>query len=312
MRDPMSLHGFDLNLLPALQVLLEERNVSRAARRLGLSQSATSRALGRLREQLGDELLVRVGARMLPTPRALGLLEELTEILERAARVVDPPPPFDPLTSERTFRVGTVDYGQAVVLPQLQARLDACAPRVRIVSVALGPDVGEDLASGRLDLALVPRRLSSAGTVWRPLLRDHFVVLVRRDHPRVGATLDLDGYCAERHVLVSPEPRVGDSQVDQALRALGRTRSVGLSLTSFLAAPILVASSDLLTTSLSRLAEPLARGLGLRVLPVPLSLDEVTVSLAWHERFRQDEGHRWLRDQIADAMHGPPPGSELP
>jgi DNA-binding transcriptional LysR family regulator len=306
MRDPTPLLGFDLNLLPALSVLLEERNVTRAARRLGLSQSATSRALSRLREQLGDELLVRVGSRMLPTPRALSLLDELAAVLEGADRVLHPPPPFDPTTSDRTFAVGTVDYGQAVVLPRVQAKLDGLAPGVRIVSVPLGPDVGEDLASGRLDLALVPRRLASAGTVWRPLLRDHFVVLARRDHPRVGDTLDLDQYCAERHVLVSPEARAGDSQVDRVLRDQGRTRRVGLSVTSFLAAPILVSGSDLLTTSLSLLAEPLARGLDLRVLPVPFALDEVTVSLAWHERFRQDDGHRWLRELVVDAMHGLP------
>jgi DNA-binding transcriptional LysR family regulator len=297
------LRGVDLNLLPLLQVLLEEHSVTRAARRLGLSQSATSRALGRLREQLDDEVLVRVGSTLVPTPRAASLQVPLARVLDDVVAVIMPPAPFDPCVSERTFRVGTADYGEFVVLPALRDALERAGAKVRVAAMPIPEDPSEALAMGHLDVIVMPRRSTVAGVVWRPLWRDPFVVVCRADHPRVRDALTLDGYCSEAHVLVSPGARGGPGQVDRELEALGRAREVAMTVSGFLAAQVLVARSELITTTLARVAESVGPELGLRVFPAPLDLPEVSVDLGWHERMRKDQGHRWFRQQVVAVMH---------
>jgi DNA-binding transcriptional LysR family regulator len=263
------LRQMDLNLLVALDALVEEGSVTRAARRVGLTQSAMSRALGRLRAHLGDPLLIRAGARMVLTPRAEGLGPALRGALQELEAIVTRGPTFDPASTRRTFRVATADYGMAVVVPALLGRL----------------------------AVLAPRRRSSPGLVWTRLFTERNVCLVRRNHTSVGRTLSLEAYCALPHVVVSPEGR--GSVVDEALERRGLERRVALRVPSFLVAPLVVADSDMIATTASRVARRFAEALSLRILEPPIPLPEFALALGWHERVREDPAHAWFRRLVA-------------
>ena len=294
-RNMPKTHGkMDLNLLVALDALLRERSVTRAALRVGLTQPSMSRALGRLRAMLGDALLVRSGRGLVPTPRALALQPELGGALERLAIVVGEQRSFDPASAERTFHVSTADYGMAILAPFVTASLFGQGPRVRLVLHAQSANDDEALLEGRLDALLVPRRPSTPGCVWTRLLSDEFVCLVRREHPSVGAELSLAQYGSLGHVFVSPTLATA-GVADQALARRGLRRRVSVVVPSFLAAPVIAAESDLIATVPSRIAKLFVGRLPVRSIPVPLTLPPVTISMAWHERMRRDPAHAWFR-----------------
>ncbi len=292
------LDRLDLNLLLALDTLLEERSVTRAARRVGLTQPAMSRALSRLRASLADDLLVRSGRALAPTPRALALGPRLHRALERLEAAVVAEPRFDPAAARRTFHLATADYGMAVVVPLLLERLAVEAPQVDIVVHPQAEGDDEALADGRLDALVVPRRRSPPGFVWTELLTDDRVCLVRRDHPTVGKTLSLSQYCALGHVFVTPALQ-SSGIVDRALARRGLRRRVAVRVPSFLVAPLVVARSDLVATVAGRVARLFGDRFPVRALPAPVELPPVTVSLAWHERMRRDAGHVWFRRLVA-------------
>jgi DNA-binding transcriptional LysR family regulator len=291
----------DLNLLVALDALLRERSVTRAARRVGLTQPSMSRALGRLRAMLGDALFVRSGRGLVPTPRALALQPELGGALERLATAVAEQRPFDPASAERTFHVSTADYGMAILAPLVTERAFGQAAGVRLVLHAQSAGDDEALLEGRLDALLAPRRPSTPGCVWTKLLSDEFVCLVRRDHPSVGAELSLAQYGALGHVFVSPTLATA-GVADRALARRGLRRRVAVVVPSFLVAPVIAAESDLVATVPSRIAKLYAGRLPVRSVPVPLEVPAVTVSMAWHERMRRDPAHAWFRRLLASEL----------
>lgn len=302
MSDMPRTHGkLDLNLLVALDALLRERSVTRAARRVGLTQPSMSRALGRLRAMLGDALFVRSGRGLVPTPRALALQPELGGALERLATAVAEQRPFDPASAERTFHVSTADYGMAILAPLVTARLFGQAARLRLVLHAQSAGDDEALVDGRLDVLLVPRRPSTPGCVWTKLLSDELVCLVRRDHPAIGAELSLAQYGSLGHVFVSPTLATA-GVADQALGRRGLRRHVAVVVPSFLVAPVIAAESDLIATVPSRIAKLLVGRLPVRSFPVPLELPPVTVSMAWHERMRRDPAHAWFRRLLVSEL----------
>jgi DNA-binding transcriptional LysR family regulator len=294
------LHQLDMNLLLALHVLIEERSVTRAAARLRLTASATSRALGRLRAHLNDALLVRTRDGMAPTPRALGLVDELRRALEALDALVAEHPTFDPLRVERTFRAATVDYAVAVLVPPLLARVARDAPTTDVTVRPLRGDPSGDLESGAVDIAVAPRRRAAAGVVWTRLFADGFVTVARAGHPRVGAGLSLDRFCELPHLVVDPEARPTLGAIDEALARLGRRRRVALRVPAFAVAPLVVADSDLIATLPARLARRFAAQFGLRVVPTPLALPALSLSMAWHERVRRDPGHTWFRRLVRE------------
>ncbi len=299
----MNLAALDLNLLVVLRALLAERSVTRAARLVGLSQPATSHALARLRDVLGDPLFVRSGRELALTPRAEALREPLDAALGELERALDGPRPFDPGSSRRTFTIGTSDYILFVLMPALLARLARSAPGIdlRIRSEIGHRNVAEWLSSGEIDLAITvigPTR--RPGVHVEPLFSDEFACLVRRDHPRVKKRLTLDTFAELPHAFVAPRGTRGGA-VDDALRALGRERRVALLLPNFLVAPHVVARSDLVVTLGARIAKSFAEHLPLRVLPPPLVLPGFEMSLAWHEKMDADAGHTWMRRQIVEA-----------
>ena len=293
----MNMRDLDLNLLVALDALLETRHVTRASRELGLSQSATSHALARLREAMGDELLVRGAGGLVPTARAEALREPLRAALRAVEDAIEAPEPFDPATASRTFTVVAGDYVQLVLLPPLLARLAREAPGIDLRVAPAAPDEPDPrLAGGQIDMVLsVPRRgFDAAGIRARHLFDERFVCLVREDHPRVGATLTMDDYLTLPHALVAPGGRPGGI-VDTALAAMGKTRRIAVAVPHFLVVPHAIVGSDLVVTLAARAAAAFCRMLPLRVLEPPLELPDFSMTMYWHERAHRDPGHQWLR-----------------
>lgn len=291
------LSAINLNLLVALGALLEEANVTRAAARLGVTQSAMSHSLRELRELLGDQLLVRGPRGMLRTPRAEALRGPLRRGLSELERVVAGQVGWSPARDARVFRVAAGDLVSVQLLPSLLERIGREAPRVDLdVRAADLPRSVAQLESGELDV-LVALEVDAPGLRRRALLHDRFACLVRAGHPHVADGLDLDLYCRLPHVLIAPRGESG-SFVDTALAGLGRARRVALRVPYFLVAPLVVARSDMILTAPASLARELAAHYPLVVLPVPFDLPGFTLHLVWHERFDDDPGHRWLRDAM--------------
>jgi DNA-binding transcriptional LysR family regulator len=291
------LRSLDVSLLVALDALLDERSVTRAGRRLQLSQPAMSRTLGRLRTAFADELLVRSGRDLVMTPRAAELKVPLRRALEGLDAAVAEPQHFEPLTARRTFTLSTTDYGSAVVLPVLLAHLARVAPSVDLVTRNQSPTWDEALREGALDVALFPRRPSSPGIVWQPMFSEHFVCLARRGHPSIRSKLSLAALCETPHVFVSPSD-AAQGVVDEVLAKTGLRRRVALRVQSFLVAPLVVAESDLLALVPAQVARRFAARFELQVLPLPIEVPRFAVALAWHERMRADAGHAWFRKNL--------------
>ncbi len=297
------LSSIDMNLLIALDSLLAEGNVTAAAQRHGVTQSAMSHNLARLRELFDDRLLVRVGARMEPTPRAQELQPALRAALLQVEGVVAGRPSFDPETADTVFNVASTDYGAAFVAPLLFAHLARRAPHVRIVVKPLvRRELVGQLASGEIQLAAGLPLEGLPGTESQLLFEEQFVSLVCAGHPLLETPGDLEAFAAAPHCLVSPISRSRRSLVDEALAALGLRRRVQLELPFFLAAPQIIASSNLVLTLPSRLAEMFAATHGVVMFEPPLELPTIAIRQVWHERYADEPSVRWLRQTVAHVV----------
>jgi DNA-binding transcriptional LysR family regulator len=293
----MDIRNVDLNLLVALDVLLAERNVSRAAVRLHLSQPATSAVLARLRELFGDPLLRRSARGMLPTPRALELLAPVKQVLDEIDRIIQPRAAFDPDRAEYTFTLSASDYVEYALLPTLVDYLEREAPRVRLAVRPLDlQTVAKQMEIGEVDLCITGLLNAPQGLHERPLYTERIVSVVRRNHPGVDAQLTLDSFCRLEHILVSVPGSGFSARIDEALAALGRKRHTRLAVPHFLLVPEIVARSDMI----SALPERLALGYAdkLRILEPPIKLDGFTVGQIWHERNEREPAQIWLRDVV--------------
>lgn len=295
------LGAVNLNLLPALSALLEERSVSAAARRAGVTQSAMSHSLARLRELLGDPLLVPSGRGMALTPHGARVAARLPSLLRELHDVVAPPEPFDPRTTERTFVIATFDYFEVTMLRPLLVRLAREAPRVRLTIERFGADTAARLRAGEIDLALGPATAASAGISRRTVHHEPFVVIARREHPRVGRRLGLARFVELDHLLVSLEGRA-EGVVDRALRARGLSRRVALRVPHFASVPLLVASTDLVCTVARSIGEHAAEVHSVRVLAPPLELPRAEIVAYWPKRDDDDPASLWLRDVVTTAV----------
>jgi DNA-binding transcriptional LysR family regulator len=298
------LHDVDLNLLVALDQLLQTRSVTAAARRMQLTQPAMSRVLGRLRQTFDDPLFVRGPRGLLTTPRAEAITPLLAEALVRVDHVLRGPERFDPQQAARTFTVATADYGTSVMLPALLARLRVVAPRVSVRVVVKTGDWQGALERGEWDLAWSPRpreRDAQASTVvWSRLLDETFGFVVRARHPVAKGRFTLERFLRLDQLAISPEGRPGN-HLDQTLARLGHRRRVVASVPSFLVVPALVSSSDLGAVLPRRIIAHAATFAPLVELPLPFALAGFDLSQAWHERARHDPGHSWFRTLIRDV-----------
>lgn len=287
----------DLNLLVALAILLEEGSVTGAARRLGITQSAVSHKLKRLREQLDDPLLVPGTRGLVPTERALALAQPLRDALEQLAATVAGDQPFDPATASHEFVLSGADLFEFVGLPQVLEFVAAEAPKLSLIVISRQLDVFDRMERGEIHVAFGPRFPERAGLRQLKLFDEPFVVIGRAEHPLLRRKLSLDAYLRAEHLLISPQGRPGGF-VDDALARLGKSRRVAVQVGHFATAPFLVARSDLLLTAPVSLAREAAKHLALRQRPVPLELPPAPALMAWHERFDREPAHRWFRTAL--------------
>lgn len=304
----IELRGIDLNLLVTLDALLAEANVTRAAQRLHLSQSAVSGQLARLRTLLDDPLLLPAehGRGMVPTARALGLAASLRAALGQLAAVVQPQTPFDPVSATRTFQVAASDLATATFGLPLVRMLARCAgPGVRLAfRHADSARIASQMEAGDVDLLLGSERMVPPSMRARVLLREHFVMVQRKGHPRGAVAPGLDAYCALPQVLVSTSGGSLHGFMDEHLEQQGRARTVALSVQSFLLVPRILCETDYAATVPSRLAALHADVLD--ALPLPFDAAGFTLHAAWHPRAHTDPGLAWLRArliEVADTTH---------
>ena len=290
----------DPALLRVLVALLDERQVTRAASRLGLTQPALSHALGRLRRRLGDPLFVRGPGGVVPTPRARALEASARQLLGDLAAFAASDDAPEPARLERTVILAMRDYGEIVLLPPLVGRLAKVAPGLRLATRTVVGAVEDELAAGRVDLAIGISAELGTRLRRRRLFVDRYVSLARRGHPALRRPLTVDAFAALGHVLVAPRGEPG-GPVDDALAARGLRRVVAARVGSFLAGPVLVADSDLVITLPERMARVLASGLALEVFEPPVALPSIPYHCGWHEAQQRDPVHRWLREQIVAA-----------
>jgi DNA-binding transcriptional LysR family regulator len=289
----------DLNLLPVLRALLETRSIKDAGAAVGLSPSATSHALGRLRELLGDPLLVRAGRSMQLTPRAEALAPRLHKALLGLERALEDDAPFQPGALRRAFRIATTDYVEMVLAPGLGGAIHAEAPGVDLHFVREG-NHADALRSGTLDLSISPLGLMPEDVQTHPLFEERFVCVMRAEHPALKRRLTARRYAALEHVLVAPRggPR---GIVDDVLGAGGMERRVTRTVASFTAAPFLIRGTDLVLTVASRLAASVSKELGLTVVDPPIELPGFMLGMSWHRRHDTDPAHGWLRQHVVEA-----------
>ncbi|MCC7539908.1 MAG: LysR family transcriptional regulator, partial [Deltaproteobacteria bacterium] len=291
------MESTDLNLLLSLDALLQEGSVTGAARRVGLSTPAMSHALARVRERLGDPILVRSGRGMLLTPRAQELKDRVRDVVSEAKKTLTPARPFVAAELSRTFVVHATDYVLTVLGSAVDRILRREAPGVCLRFVPNTPDDAALLRDRDSDLAVgiygeLPQEMRT-----RQLLTDRFVVVVRRDHPRVGKRLTLEQLVALPHVQVAPRGRPG-GYLDDVLRRRGLTRTVARAVPYFLTALQLVAETDYVLTISERIAKRYEVSLGLRTLESPVALRPYALHLVWHPRLDADAGHRFLREVL--------------
>lgn len=291
-----SVPGPDLNLLVALDVLLAEGNVTRAARRLRLSPSAMSRTLARLRAATGDPLLVRAGRGLVPTPRAAELREKVRQLVEDGESVLRPAGKPDLGTLARTFTLRTSDGFVENFGPDLLARIAAEAPGVRLRFVQKVDKDSAPLRDGIVDLETgVVASTTGPEIRAQALFRDRLVGVVRTGHPLIGGEMTASRYAAGRHVLVS-RAGIERGAVDDALQPLGLQRQISAIVGGFAGALALARGADLIATVPERHTARLRDGM--ESFPLPFPVPEVTVSMLWHPRLHADPVHRWLRECV--------------
>jgi DNA-binding transcriptional LysR family regulator len=298
------MHSIDLNLLVALDALLGEGSVQGAARRMNLSAPAMSRTLGRIRRAFGDEILVRAGRRMVPTPRGLELAVRVRGLIDDARSVMRPEGAANPATFARGFTLRTSDYVSGVFGASVQAIAAREAPQVTLRFADQDKEDVAALREGRIDLDVGV--LGSIGPEIRmhTLLRERFVAVVRRGHPLLKGRMTTRRFAAAAHVSASRRG-LSHGPIDDALAAEGLSRQVRFVVPGFHAAMLTAAASDIVAAVPLAVAETAAR-LGLRIsyFDLPLLTPPVVIAQAWHPRFDKDAGHRWLRQAVRGTLTG--------
>jgi DNA-binding transcriptional LysR family regulator len=287
----------DLNLLLALEALLAERNVTRAAARLHLSQPALSAQLARLRDLFGDKLLLPAQRGMIPTARALELEEPLRRALDEVRRVAVAGAGFEPSRAQLTVTVAASDYVQVAVLIDFALQLRREAPLMRLgIRTLDGAAVGGQMERGEVDLALMTAETAPPALRRRVLFEETYQVITRRRHPRIRRTLTLEKFLAEEHIVVSPRGGSFSTAADVALSAVGATRRVAISAASFLFVPELVERADFVALVPSRLVRNRAERLA--IFEPPVAIPGFAISLIWHDRTHEHPAHAWLRERL--------------
>jgi DNA-binding transcriptional LysR family regulator len=298
----VSLSQLDLNLLVVLDTVLAERSVARAARRLHVTPSAISNSLARLRQALGDPLVIRSGRGVVPTPRAAALVPALTRALGELDRALHGDV-FDPARATDRFTLALADVGQIVQVPRLAADLAATMPRARLRVVGVDTLLSTGgLAGTEVDVAVAAMEEKPPGVHFQPLYEEHSVLVARLEHPLARARVTKRQLGALRHVDVHVAPGKGYRGLGPAYARLGVEREVALVVPSFVAAAAVVADTDLVATLPQSFVARFGDTFGIRVLTPSAPRVSVVVKLAWHERTEHDAAMKVFRDVVATSI----------
>ncbi len=300
MRDPVL--EMETALLLTLDALLRDLNVTHAANRLGITQPTLSGRLTRLRQLLGDPLLIPAasGRGMVATPHAEALRPELTRLMDRLRAFSSVAQVFDPLTSERTFRIAATDNPAAILAPDLIPAIKAVAPHVRLAFIL--PDkarIAADLEAGNADLFIGAAEDVAGGLIGRTLFDEAFVTAQRKGHERGPGPIGLDEFCTLDHLLISTSGGSFSGMIDDALAGLGRARTVSISIQSYALAPLVLQGSDCVCTLPRRFLARFTNSLDLFEPPLPLA--RFQINAFWHSRMGRDPAHAWFREQVFQA-----------
>ncbi len=296
------MQPLDLNLLVTLDALLTESSVARAATRMGITPPAMSHALARLRETVGDPILVRAGRALVPTPRAIAIRDRVRAVVDEARSVLTTDADADLATMRRTFTIRANEANAVMTSGALLRRLHSRAPLLRLRFAPEGAEDVSELRDGRIDLDLGAQGELGPEIKVQTLFEDDYVGAVRRDHRLARGRVTAARYAAAAHVSGSRRGRA-HGPVDSALAALGLAREVAVVVPGPLSALAIVADSDLVATVPASLARWGERTLGLRILKLPLGLPRAVMAQAWHPRLDADPAHRWLRACVKECAH---------
>ncbi|CAB1370683.1 LysR family transcriptional regulator [Denitratisoma oestradiolicum] len=294
----IQLRKVDLNLLVALDALLSVEEVGLAAAKMGITQSAMSHTLRRLRELFGDPLLIKGKGHMIKTPRAEALAAPLRKALLELQQAVRIQSEFIPETSRLRFSIATNDYGDLIMLPPLLSLLSTQAPSIDIRVGHFDPEQSiAPLEAGSIELALCHPLKSATGIHQQTLFEDDFCCVTRQALPGIRSHLDLDTYLTLPHLRIAPR---GDQRdpIDRALAQRGRQRRIALSIPNFSSAPMVVARSDLILTAPRRCILAWKNLMPISIYEPPLDLPCFSIAMVWHERFQQNPAHQWLRERL--------------
>lgn len=299
----------DMNLLTALDALLEEGSVGRAAERLHLSAPAMSRTLGRIRVVTGDPILVRTGRTMTPTPYALRVRERVHALVTEAHTVLDPERELDLRSLSRTFTLQCHDAVTTAIGPLLLAAIGAQAPGVAVRMLPEGTVDTLDLKHGHLDLEIGATRHEIPEIRSETIAEDRLIVAMRAAHPFASKRITVRRFAAMDQIIVSRRGRLHDP-IDELLQRHGlRRRVIGAAPTST-AALYFVARSDLIAVVSEHMCRPTLDALHLHTAPIPFNLPTLPLIASWHERYNNDPGHRWLRELVTNIVNEHAPASQ--
>jgi DNA-binding transcriptional LysR family regulator len=288
---------FDLNIMRALRALLEERHVSSAAERCGVSQPAMSRTLARLRTTFADDLLVRSGRHYERTPRADHLLAEVRDILDRIEAALSGNR-FDARQCDVVFRLASTDYISAILLPHVLRDLQNHAPSSALELTRSDERTVDEVSAGRIDVAIISVDDAPASLNREKLFDDDYVCIVAVDHALARRTnVTLEQYLKQRHIVIDVVHGV-QPPIDRPLAALGVRRQVGYRTPFLTSAVYAVASTSMMLTIPRRQARSCTAGLPVRIVGAPRELDTFTYTLAWHKRLEASAAHAWFRERL--------------
>ena len=294
------MNTIDTRLLSVFDAIYKTKSVTVAAATLGLGQPAVSIALSKLRQQFKDPLFVRTSNGMDPTLFSIGLARPISDALDALNLVTSHRNDFNPMLSDRNFRICMTDISQLVLLPKLWRKLHVSAPGIRIEIFPLSNDTAH-LLEGEADLALGFMPQLEAGFYQQLLFRQNFVCMVATDHPRITDHLSLQQFEAEGHATIS-NSGLAPLIIDHELARQGIKRRIALQIPNFLGAAFVVEHTDLIITIPERLGDVLQGRGSFRIFPVPFSLPEYAVKQHWHQRNHHDQGNQWLRNVIFELL----------
>jgi LysR family nod box-dependent transcriptional activator len=301
----MRFGGLDLNLMVALNALLEECSVTKAADRLNTTQPAMSAALGKLREYFDDELLTRVGRDMVPTAQAECLKRPIAEVLAAIQHAMRTKAGFDPGLSDRVFRIMMSDYMASITMPPLIEVLRRTAPSVQVDIVPSDDSMLTKLERGDIDLTVAPEKFLSPEHPSSVVSEDEYVVVVDKNQDKIGDSISLDQYLEMEHVVVNLSIDRATMFEDWFLEHFGISRKYVVSVPTFSIVPALIVNTKLIATMHRKLAERLSQHFDIRLVAVPDVFPTFREHMQWHRLRDHDPGLAWLREQLTRAAHTP-------